>query len=462
MGCATDPLPLRAGQVAGVLGLGLAGRAAARFLASLGLRLRVSDQRSREQLAEAEPGFLDFLEGCGAVCEFGGTGSSFLDGLDLLSPAPGVPLQNPLVVAAGRRGIPIMGELALAAGRFQAPVIAVTGSNGKTTTTGLIGHLLKTAGRRPFVGGNIGAPLLDCCLHPEGYDCVVLELSSFQLDISGAFRPNIGLFLNLTPDHLDRHGSLERYAAAKRKLFARQGPGDTAILGIDDALVAATKLPDGVRRLSFGRAADADCVVTADGLRLASAGREQLFPLAAGRLHSLVNRLNAAAALLAVGALGIGPEAMAAGLASFQPAAHRMAPVALIGGVSWIDDSKATNIGAMAAALASCPGRVVLIAGGRDKGGDYGLVADLVRQKVRTLVLLGEAAPLIEAAYGSLTPSLRAGDMHEAVHLAKERAQPGDTVLLAPGCSSFDMFSGYAERGRVFAEAVLALKKAEP
>ena len=152
---------------------------------------------------------------------------------------------------------------------------------------------------------------------------------------------------------------------------------------------------------------------------------------------------------------------MAAGLASFQPAAHRMAPVALIGGVSWIDDSKATNIGAMAAALASCPGRVVLIAGGRDKGGDYGLVADLVRQKVRTLVLLGEAAPLIEAAYGSLTLSLRAGDMHEAVHLAKERAQPGDTVLLAPGCSSFDMFSGYAERGRVFAEAVLALKKAE-
>lgn len=431
-----------------------------RFLAALGLQLKVSDQREQAQLEREVPEFLHFLAENRAVCEFGGTSAGFLEGLDLLSPAPGVPLQSPILVEAQRRGLPLLGELALAAGRFQVPVIAVTGSNGKTTSTSLIGHLLRQAGKKPFVGGNIGTPLLEYYLHPEGFDCVVLELSSFQLDLAGAFRPDIGLLLNITPDHLDRHGSLESYAAAKRKLFAAQRPGDTAILGLDDPLAAATTLPDGVRRLGFGESLEADCVVEADAVRLRLAGQDQPLSLSLNgtHLHSLVNRLNAAAAVLTCSVLNFDTTAFAAGLSSFQPAAHRMAEVALIKGVSYVDDSKATNIGAMAAALNSCPGQAVLIAGGKDKGGDYALVADTVRQKVRTLVLLGEAAPLIEAAYGKLVPVQRAGDMPEAVRLAQAAACPGDTVLLAPGCSSFDMFTSYAERGKVFAEAVLALK----
>ena len=458
MNTAAEQHPLLAGQTAGILGLGVSGRATARFLVSLGLKLKVSDQRSQAELEREAPEFLRFLAENRAVCEFGDTSVDFLEGLDLLSPAPGVPLQSPVLMEAQRQGLPLLGELALAAGRFQVPVIAVTGSNGKTTSTSLIGHLLRQAGKKPFVGGNIGTPLLEYCLHPEDFDCVVLELSSFQLDLAGAFRPDIGLLLNITPDHLDRHGSLENYAAAKRKLFAAQRPGDTAILGLDDPLAAATTLPEGVQRLGFGESLKADCVVEADAVRLRLAGQDQPLSLDGTRLHSLVNRLNAAAAVLAVSVLKFDAASLAAGLSSFQPAAHRMAEVALINGVRYVDDSKATNIGAMAAALSSCPGQAVLIAGGKDKGGDYALVADTVRRKVRTLVLLGEAAPLIEAAYGKLVPVQRAGDMPEAVRLAQAAAQPGDTVLLAPGCSSFDMFSSYAERGKVFAEAVLALK----
>ena len=453
-------LLFRPGKTAGILGLGVAGRATVRFLLQQGLCLKVSDLRPQQQVEQEEPGFLDFLAQHGVYSEFGSHSATFLDGLDLLVPAPGVPLQSPLIMETHRREIPLAGELALAAGRFAAPVIAITGSNGKTTVTGLIGHLLKSAGKNPFIGGNIGTPLLQYCLDPARYDWVVLELSSFQLDLAGAFRPEIGILLNITPDHLDRHGSVEAYASAKMKLFAAQYEADAAILGCDDALVAQTPLNAGVQRLCFGAAEHAACRVEEQGVRLCLQAEEFFFPLVGTRLASSVNRLNAAAAILAAKLTGCSNAAITQGLTSFQPPAHRMAEVAVINGVTYIDDSKATNIGALAAALSACPSQAVLIAGGRDKGGDYGLLAEIVARKVRHLVLIGEAAPLMEETLGKLVSCEHADNMAQAVQLASAAARPGDSVLLAPGCSSFDMFSGYAERGNIFAQAVQSLQPA--
>lgn len=440
-----------------VIGLGKAGLATVDDLLRQGLRVKVSDRRERAAIDAAT---LSRLEQAGVELECGGHSLAFLAGADLVVPGPGVPLDLPVLVAAREQGMTVCGELALAAGRFTVPVIAVTGSNGKTTVTSLIGALLQAVGRRPFVGGNIGTPLLDYFADPSPYDCVVLELSSFQLDLAGAFRPNIGLLLNITPDHIDRHGSLAAYASAKQRLFAHQRPGDMAILGGDDAAALATPINAGVLALSFGRSEQCAARIVDGAIQLGAhfSGMEATrFALAGTRLHSSVNQLNAAAAILAVTLAGGDATGISAGLKSFAPPPHRMAEVAVVEGVRYINDSKATNIGALEAALAGCEAPVVLIAGGRDKGSDYQLLAEVVQRKVKQLVLIGEAAPLMQAALGTLVPTTHALSMEEAVHQAKACASPGDLVLLAPGCASFDMFSGYEERGRVFADCVRTL-----
>lgn len=443
-----------------VIGLGKAGLATVDDLLRQGLRVKVSDRREREAIDAAT---LARLEQAGVELECGGHSLEFLHGADMVIPGPGVPLDLPVLVAAREQGITVCGELALAAGRFAVPVIAVTGSNGKTTVTSLIGALLRAVGRKPFVGGNIGTPLLEYFADPSPYDCVVLELSSFQLDLAGTFRPNIGLLLNITPDHIDRHGTLAAYTSAKQRLFAHQRPGDMAILGGDDAVAAATPINDGVLALHFGRsegcaARIADGVVHL-GLHLAGMDTTH-FALAGTTLHSSVNQLNAAAAILAVTLAGGDAAGITAGLASYAPPPHRMAEVAVIDGVRYINDSKATNIGALEAALAGCEAPVVLIAGGRDKGSDYRLLAEVISRRVKHLVLLGEAAPLMQAALGALVPTTRVTTMEAAVRLSQEKAVAGDLVLLAPGCASFDMFSGYDERGRVFAACVQRLHPA--
>ncbi|MGE4558956.1 MAG: UDP-N-acetylmuramoyl-L-alanine--D-glutamate ligase [Desulfobulbus sp.] len=438
-----------------VIGLGTAGMSTVRDLLRLGLHVKVSDRR---QPAEIDPETLNFLEQSGVVeLETGGHLPEFIEGADVVVPGPGVPLDLPVLAAARARGIPVCGELALAAGRFPVPVIAVTGSNGKTTVTSLIGALLQAAGKRPFVGGNIGTPLLDFFIRPQEYDCAVLELSSFQLDLAGSFRPNIGLLLNITPDHIDRHGSLAAYTRAKQNLFVHQVPGDMAILGGDDPVAAATPVNPGVLALQFGHGRECAARIIAGRISLGTAfsGMEAVsYELAGTRLSSSVNQLNAAAAILAVTLAGCEPAAIAQGLASFEPPPHRMAEVAVVDGVRYVNDSKATNIGALEAALAGCDEPVVLIAGGRDKGGDYTLLREVVGKKVKHLVLIGEAAPLMAAALGTVTAIDRAATLEEAVERASRVAAAGDLVLLAPGCASFDMFSGYAERGRVFAESV--------
>jgi UDP-N-acetylmuramoylalanine--D-glutamate ligase len=443
-----------------VMGLGVAGLATVRDLLRRGFRVAVSEQCAADGIA---PEVRSFLDTAGVELETGGHTTAFLAGAGMVVPGPGVPLNAPVLVAARGRDIPIRGELALAAGRFPVPVIAVTGSNGKTTVTSLIGELLRASGKRPFVGGNIGTPLLDFFEEPERFDIAVLELSSFQLDLLGDFRPDIGLLLNITPDHLDRHGSLAAYATAKRRLFQGQRPGDTALVSGNDSLAAQTPVPAGVRRLVFGT--DPACAARIDGcrvcIRMESGGEEDAYDLEQTRLHSPVNRLNAAAAILAATVAGCTAEGIAAGLASYVPPPHRMAEVGTVRGIRCIDDSKATNIGALAAALEGCDGPVALIAGGRDKGGDYRLLRDVVQRKVGQLVLLGEAAELMAAALADLAPVIRVGSMAEAVDQALEAAEPGWVVLLAPGCSSFDMFSGYAERGRVFTERVRAAQRQE-
>ena len=442
-----------------VIGLGTAGLSTVKYLLRRGVQVAVSERCRVDQIP---PETLQFLEHAKVRLETGGHTPAFLAGADLIVPGPGVPLGLPIIQSARAQGIPVMGELALAAGQFQVPVIAVTGSNGKTTVTSLIGALLQAAGKTPFVGGNIGTPLLDYFADPVGYGTVVLELSSFQLDLAGDFRPDIGLLLNISPDHLDRHGTLAGYVAAKMNIFRSQVAGDAAILGSDDSVADAAALNDGVSGFRFGYAARGTAQIIDGSVRVrlehGGAQNEVRYDLATTRLHSSVNQLNAAAAILAATLCGCSPEAITRGLTQFEPPPHRMAEVAEIDGVRFINDSKATNIGALQAALGGCTAPVVLIAGGRDKGSDYTLLQDVVREKVKHLILVGEAAGLMQAALGAVAATEAATTMEDAVKKAMAAAVAGDLVLLAPGCASYDMFSGYEERGRVFAECVHGLR----
>ena len=442
-----------------VIGLGASGMAAAQYLRDRGFQVGVSESADLSRISGADCAELARL---GITLESGGHSENFFRDAALVVPSPGVPLDLPILEAVRQRGVEIAGELALAAGQFHIPVIAVTGSNGKTTTTSLIGHLLKEEGRRVFVGGNIGTPLLEYFRGPLDAETVVLELSSFQLEMSGSFRPDIGLLLNISPDHLDRHGSMESYGAAKKRIFENQRPGDIAIVGADDPLLAAERRFSAGTLLRFGSAPGCEALVTGGGVVLRGrVGGEMVheeYSLQETILSAEINRQNAAAAILAVRAAGCGSEAVRSGLLSFKLPRHRMALVAEINGIRYIDDSKGTNIGAVAAALSSCGGPVILIAGGRSKGGDFRLLAPAVAEHVRLLVLIGEAATRMAAELGPLVPTVLAAKMEEAVQLAAAAARPGDTVLLSPACASFDMFSGYAERGEVFQRAVEQLE----
>ncbi|XOF33644.1 MAG: UDP-N-acetylmuramoyl-L-alanine--D-glutamate ligase [Candidatus Electrothrix sp. YB6] len=446
-----------------VVGLGRSGLAAVRYLHQRGVKVAVSDFRPQVSAEEQAA-----LAQCEAILETGGHTADFFADAELVVVSPGVPMDLKILDAARSRGVPVLGELALAAGRMQVPVIAVTGSNGKTTVTSLIGHLLQSTGKKVFVGGNIGTPVLEYLREPGDAEVLVLELSSFQLEAAGAFRPDIGLLLNLSPDHIDRHGSFAHYAAAKMQLFAHQGRGDTAIIGMDDPQLVPGRIATAGAVYGFGARSGCRAKVEGQGVQLepgfAPNGQAEVevYDLAATRLNSLVNRYNAAAAILAVRAFGCDEDSIRVGLADFQPPLHRMTPAGELEGVHFINDSKATNIGAVAAALAGFrqggEKEVVLIAGGRNKGGDFADLIPSLQQHVRHLVLIGEAGPeLASAAESAGVGHQSAADMEEAVFRAFAAAQPGDTVLLAPACASFDMFRNYEERGKEFTRCVMLL-----
>jgi UDP-N-acetylmuramoylalanine--D-glutamate ligase len=448
----TEKITIIPGMRAAVVGFGLAGRAMARYLSECGARVLVSDARQETAFDEAGR---DVLACCVAELECGGHSAEFLGRADLLVLSPGVSPAHPAIAAAHRSGVRVAGELAIAAPLLHRPVIAITGTNGKTTVTELIGALLAATGRSVFVGGNLGTPIGSLLLDKTDYDVVVLEVSSFQLEVAGAFVPQIGVLLNITPDHLDRHGTLAGYTAAKMRLL-QGGPERTeaVVNGDDPLLVAALPALWTAAAARFGSDPAASAVVDGERLHIAEAAGRRVYDLSGAALDTVSGRLNSAAALLAVRRFGIDPVVAQQVLSSFQIGAHRMQMVAEIDGIRFVNDSKATNTGAVISGLSQAGGRVVLIAGGMDKGDDYRLLRQTVRERVSHLVLIGEAAQQLAAALGDLVPVHYGVSMEDAVGQAADLAVPGNTVLLSPACASFDMFTNYRHRGDCFVEAV--------
>jgi len=434
-----------------VVGFGRTGRAVAALLAARGTRVRVADARPATALgSEAPPP--------GVELRLGEEGPGLLAGVDLVVPSPGVPREAPILRAAVAAGIPVVSEIELAARALAVPIVAVTGTNGKSTTTTLVGLALARAGKRPFVGGNLGTPLVEAV--GRDVDVAVAEVSSFQLEWVDGFRPAVAALLNVTPDHLDRHTSYEEYRDLKARIFARQEAADWAVVNRDDPEVAAVATRCRARVVTFGWEPSARGAWVAGGeavLRLPDAAEERL-SLAATRLTGRHNVENILAAATIARLAGASLAAVQEAVDTMEPLPHRLARVGERHGVVFVDDSKATNVGAAAKSLGSVGGPVILLAGGVDKGGSYDALAAAASGRVRLACLFGAARERIAAALGEQRiPVERTASLEEAVAAAASAARPGDTVLLAPACASFDMFADYAARGRAFRAAVEAL-----
>lgn len=442
-----------------VVGLGASGRAAARLLVAKGAQVIGND--AREALDGAED-----LEALGVELRLGGHDEALFTSVDHIVVSPGVP-PLPALAAAARAGVPIASEIELASWFIEGTVVGITGTNGKSTVTSLVGAMARKTGRRTFVGGNLGQPLTDVvgteAAGPDGL--VVVELSSFQLERVGRFRAHVAVLLNVTEDHLDRYETFADYAAAKGRIFAGQRRADHAVVPADDALCRSLVRAGAAQVRGFGPGGE----VFIEG---AASGSPQLVdrvsglrvPVDAMRMRGGHNQTNACAAALAARLVGVAPEHVAEVLQSFPGLPHRMEHVRDLGGVAYYDDSKATNVGASVAALRGFEGgagKVVLLAGGKDKGGSYAPLLEPLARVGRAVVTLGEAAPLVEAALGDAIPWERATSMEDAVARARRLASPGDSVVLAPACSSFDSYRSYAERGEAFKRAVNALEADE-
>lgn len=425
-----------------VVGLGTSGVAAARLAAADGAALTVTDRRPEEALVPT----LDLLPaGCRQV--LGGHPESCLEGVDLVVTSPGVVASAPILEAARALGLEVLTEVEFAwLHRPDAPLVAVTGSNGKSTVTTLSAELLAASGTRVVAGGNLGTAASELVL-AGGWDAWVLEVSSFQTELLSAMRPTVGVFLNLSQDHLERHPTLDDYLAAKQRLFAHQLEGDRAVLNADDPSVAAVATRARRLRFSLDRPADG-CL---DGPWLVVGG-ERLLEVDQLALAGRHNQANALAAALAARELGAAPEAMVGVLRAFAGLPHRHRTVHVAAGVKWVDDSKATNVGATLAGLRGYGDAAVhLVLGGQAKGQDFEpLVAEVARAAARVYVI-GVDGDRIGDALAGVVPVERCGRLAEAVGRARAHARPGQTVLLAPACASFDQFTDYGARGDAFA-----------
>jgi len=442
-----------------VIGMGRTGTAVVDFLARRGARVLATDETPPERLAGARD-LLSRRDGDVAWVPY--EASVLAAGVDLVVPSPGVPPRNPLLVAAAKQGIPIWSEIELAFAFLKTPVIAVTGTNGKTTTTTLIGDILAKGGKRVFVGGNIGNPLVEYAGGPQGADLAVVEVSSFQLQWTRTFHPFVAVHLNLTADHYDYHGSLAAYGAAKEKIFANQTPRDFAVVNADDAGTAplvhrlsAVVIPFSSKGPLAGRGAYLEgerIVLSLDG------SVREAYPTARVRIPGRHNLENIMAAVAVGRICGCPPEAVLAAVEGFEGIPHRIEYAGRVRGVTFYDDSKGTNVDAVRRALETFSDPVILLMGGRDKEGDFEGLREDVKRRVKALVLFGEARGRIESALGGLVPTLSLPTLGEAVKRAFHEAAEGDTVLLSPGCASFDAFRDYRARGDYFKEVVRELE----
>jgi len=443
-----------------VVGLGKSGVASALFLRSRGAQVTVSDSKPQEQLGDDIPILLDH----GIVVETGGHGERTFHGQDLIVVSPGVPADSPPLVQARALGEPVIGEIELAAQFLPKNIVAITGSNGKTTTTTLIGEIIAAGGYPTHVGGNIGNPAVSLVDAAQPESVIVLEVSSFQLETIQTFRPKVAVVLNVTPDHLDRHRTFETYVDAKARIFENQHADDFAVLNADDPVCVGLANRTRAQVFWFSRKKEvkqgawtsADRILFRD-----SAGQREIMLVSESPLKGAHNLENVLAAICAGKLSGCNSKAIRETVRNFKAVEHRLEYVATVRGVEYYNDSKATNVDATIKALESFPANIHLILGGKDKGSDYTVLNDLLRQRVKCVYTIGAAAEKIESQVKDAAEIVHAESLDNAVQRASANAQPGDIVLLAPACASFDQFRNYEHRGKVFKELVRQLAKNE-
>jgi UDP-N-acetylmuramoylalanine--D-glutamate ligase len=444
-----------------VLAIGLArtGVATALFCAKHNAIVTATDSRPENELGDA-PGK---LREAGVKLELGGHLETTYLAQDLIVPSPGVPADNPLLMKARSKGITIWSEIELAYRFLEGEMIGITGSNGKTTTTTLVYHILKAAGRNALLAGNVGTALIGRVEEMNAKTVAVVELSSFQLELTDKFRPDIAVFLNLTPDHLDRHGTLDAYAAAKARIFAEQTELDAAVLNADDArtVALAPKKPQVFWFSRKNRLDQGACVHGADVVIVGRGKEEFVMKVAEIPLAGAHNVENVLAAVTAARLANVDVATIGKAIRSFAGVEHRLEFVAEIGGVRYYNDSKATNVDATLKALDAFSRGILVILGGKDKGSDYSMLQGPLREKAVLALLIGAAADQPEKQIAGSVAIERVGTLEAAVQVASQAAKPGDVVLLAPACASFDQFQNYEQRGRVFKELVRKLGQRE-
>jgi len=439
-----------------IIGAGSTGRSLAKFFLEQGAKVSLSDNRSAEFLDN-----LDELRNAGVRMDLGGHTPELFEKADLVVISPGVPLDIPVVELCRQHAIPVLGEVEIAWQQLAGKMIGITGTNGKSTVTTLIGEMLKAWGKKVFVGGNLGTPLVDAV--GQNYPWQVVELSSFQLEAIEDFRPEYAILLNISEDHLDRYADMASYVAAKTRIFENQAEDDIAILNADDLQVMQVASTIAAHKVCFSsqRVLDSGMSLHDDKIIWRWRGSEIIFAADELKLRGQHNRENVMAALIPLLIEGCPAEIAWGAATSFTGLAHRMEFLGELDGASWFDDSKGTNIGSVVKSLAGLNRPVVLIAGGKDKQGDLSALVPMIRDKVAHLILIGAAAQRMGLAFDGMTTIHRPADMHEAVAIAAQVSCAGGSVLLSPGCSSFDMFKNYVERGRTFAREFHALRCAE-
>ena len=438
-----------------VIGLGSSGQAAARLLAGRGARVTCVDENENEDLMKARGRLkkdgIDVLLGCKKL-----PGKRRFD-LAVLS--PGVDPARPLVMEVAESGVPVIGELEAGFLFCRCPLVALTGTNGKTTTTELIDSVFRMNGKRSMAVGNIGLPLTEACLKSGEMDVLVVEVSSFQLETIRTFRPRVSLMMNITPDHFDRYSDLEAYARAKARLWENQTAEDWAVMNSDsEVLLARLGLSPRARRMRYGLAPSEEADFWCEGPLIFEKGRGQVFDLKESRLRGQHNAENVMACLAVAKTQGLDARRTLDAIRHYRPQPHRLETVRVRGGVEYVNDSKATNIHAMEKALTAFDRPILLIAGGKDKGFDFSTVTPRLKGRIKVCLLIGEMADRMNDLWKDHVECALAGTLEQAVRLAAKKAVSGDIVMLSPGCSSYDQFKNYEHRGQAFRDAVNKLK----